>query len=487
MRVIKKYDRIVSRIQDLVSLGTLKDGECVPSVRSMAKQAGVSIMTVLEGYRRLEDMGLIEGRPRSGYYVRPQILRSARPWVRPPEASQSGIELRTEAVIIPEAIERLAIQSLKGDVFPLGAGMPAPDYFPNDDLSIHLARVARSSPEYLNRYNIGGGDESLREMISKWMIEAGCITREDEILVTSGATQALMLALRAVARPGDIVAVESPGYYGFYGLLQFFSLRAVEIPCNPQSGLDVNTLHTLLQEGVRPACVLLSSSYSNPTGASMPDVNKEKLAELCACHSLPVIEDDTFGELTFDSYRPRPIKAISPNTVLYVGSFSKMLAPGYRVAWLAGGRHTDDIRRCYGMSVLATPAALQMALASYLKNGGLKSHLRRLRKQYEENIGLFQNKVARCFPGGTRTSSPRGGYFLWVELPSGHDAVVLSHAAINDGISIAPGVLFSSRQHYKRYFRLNCSVKWSDEVEKAIERLGELAVDATSTMTPQST
>lgn len=473
MKGIKKYDRIICRIEDLIRLGTLKDGERVPSVRSMAKQAGVSVMTVLEGYRRLENLGLIESRPQSGYYVRPKALRFPR--VRLPEVSQSDIALRTEAVIIPEAVEQLMVQALRKSVLPLGTGQPVPDYFPNEELSIHLARIARTDPQVLNQYCIGRGHDALLEMISKWMIEAGCVTQEDEVVVTSGATQALMLALRAVTRPGDTVAVESPGYYGFYALLQFFNLNAVEIPCDPQSGLDVDALHFILQEGLRPACVLLSPCYSNPTGALMPEANKETLVKLCTHYNLPIIEDDTFGELTFNSYRPRPLKALAPNIVLYVGSFSKTLAPGYRIAWLAGGRYCDDVRRCHGMSVLATPVATQLALASFLKDGGLKRHLGRLRKKYEENVRLFQTQVARCFPDGTRASNPQGGHFLWVELPQDYDAVKLSVAAANNRISIAPGVLFSSRQHYRKYFRLNCALKWSDEVEKAIERLGELS------------
>lgn len=475
MIAIKKYEQIIRRIEDLVRLETLRDGDRAPSVRSMARQTGFSVMTVLEGYRRLESLGLIESRPQSGYYIRSGALRSQRQLVRPPRVDRFDIALRTESVIIPEAVERLIAQALRKDVLPLGTGMPAPEYYPSEELSIHLARAARTDPKLVNRYCFGRGEEALVEMVARWMIEAGCVTPEEEVLITAGATQALMLAVRAVTRPGDTVAVESPGYYGFYSLLHFFNLKAVEIPCDPQSGLAVDALQKVLQRGIRPACVILSSCYSNPTGAEMPAENKEALAELSYKYNLPVIEDDTFGELAFGAYRPRPLKALAPDRVIYVGSFSKILAPGYRVAWLAGGRHTGDILRCHAMSALATPVATQLALASYLKEGGLKRHLRLLRKKYQVNAGLFQDKIALCFPEGTRTCNPRGGHFLWVELPPGYDAVDLSHAAAGEGISIAPGVLFSSRQHYRRNFRLNFAVKWGPEVERAIERLGQLS------------
>jgi len=472
---IKKYDQIINRIKDLVRLETLKDGERVPSVRSMSKQMGVSVMTVLEGYRRLENMGLIESRPQSGYYVCSSALRRAHQLARPPQATRLDIALRTEAVMIPKAVERLLALALRKGVLPLGTGMPAPDFFPSEELSIRLARAARTDPKLVNRYCVGRGHHSLVKMISRWMIEAGCAVPEEEIVVTAGATQALMLAIRSLTRPGDTVAVESPGYYGFYSLLQFFNLKAVEIPCDPQSGLAVDALQTILRQGLKPACLILSPSYSNPTGGVMPDDNKEALVKLCLKHNLPIIEDDTFGELTFNTYRPRPLKALAPDRVIYVGSFSKILAPGYRIAWLAGGRHTSDILRCHAMSVLATPVATQLALASYLRDGGLKRHLRLLRKKYKVNAGLLQDKIALFFPAGTRTSNPQGGHFLWVELPPGQDAVMLSAAAAEEGISIAPGVLFSSRQHYRRNFRLNFAVKWNEEVEKAIARLGELS------------
>lgn len=474
---IKKYDQIIHRIEDLIRLETLKDGDRAPSVRSMAKQMGVSVMTVLEGYRRLESMGLIESRPQSGYYVRPGVFGDSRPLARPPRANRPDIDLKTEAVMIPEAVERLLTQALRKDVLPLGTGMPAPDYFPSEELSIRLARVARTDPELVNSYCVGRGHCVLTEMVARWMIEAGCATPEEEIVVTAGATQALMLAIRSVTRPGDTVAVESPGYYGFYALLQFFNLKAVEIPCDPQSGLAVDALQAILRRGLKPACVILSPSFSNPTGAVMPDVNKEALVELCLKQNLPIIEDDTFGELAFNTYRPLTLKALSPDRVIYVGSFSKILAPGYRIAWLAGGRHTGDILRCHAMSVLATPAATQLAVAAYLKDGGLKRHLRLLRKRYQVNAGLLQDKIALCFPAGTRTSNPRGGHFLWVELPEGYNAVELSAASADEGISIAPGVLFSSRQHYGRCFRLNFAVPWGDQVDQAVERLGQLTVN----------
>lgn len=470
---MKKCDQIVHRIEDLIEQKKLKVGERVPSVRSMARQMSFSIMTVLEGYRRLENLGLIESRPQSGYFVRPKAFEVTQS-THLPEISQCNIALRTELVKIPEAVQRSIGQCQRNDVLPLGSILPSPDFFPNEELSIHLARVARTYPKVINQYHFEMGHKSLLGKISKIMFEAGCVTLEDEITVCGGETQALMMALRAVTNPGDIVAVESPGHNQFYAILDFLNLNAVEIPCDPQNGLSVEALGTVLLDGIRPACVLLSSSFSNPTGALIPEANRKKLVEICSHYNLPIIENDTYGEITFNGHRLRPLKALAPSIVIYIGDFSKILAPGYAVAWLAGGQYTNDIRRCYYMSVVTAPVVIQLAIASFLEHGSLKPHLRRLRKQYQENVRQFQSKVAQCFPPGTRISNPQGGQFLWVELPQNGDAVALSIDAIKENISIAPGIIFSSRQYYRKNFRLNCAIKWNDEVERALERLGEL-------------
>jgi|LSQX01.1.fsa_nt_gb DNA-binding transcriptional MocR family regulator len=469
---MKKYEHVINIINELIGSKVLKEKEQLPSIRSMAKQIGVSTTTVTEAYHRLENLGIIESRPQSGYYVRPQ--RNSTLIFQQPETNQSEILLKPNSVIIPKIVHQLIAQNLRKEVIPLGSGLPESNFFPNEELGKYLARVSRTYNDILNHYHPNSGKKELLDMITLRMLEAGCPIQKDEIIVTNGATQALMLALRTVTKPGDVVAVESPGYYGFYLLLQFFNLNSIEIPCDPQKGIDVNVLRYVLDDGLRPACVLLSSNFSNPTGALVPKENKETLVQICSTYNIPIIEDDTLGELTFNSYRPRPLKALAPNTVLYVNSFSKILSPGFRIGWLAGGRHSDEILQSHGMSVFMIPIATQLALALFLKEGKLKQHLRRLRMQYKNNVKLFQNKVAMSFPQGTRISNPQGGQFLWIELPPGHDAVELSMIALKNGISVAPGVLFSSRYYHKKYIRLNCALNWNDEIEKAIERLGEL-------------
>ena len=471
---MKKFEHVINTIMKLIDSNVLKEGERIPSIRSMANQIGVSTTTVTTAYNRLESLGHIECRPQSGYYVSLKDNKNFDQII--PQSETKRFSLKPNSVLMPKIVYRIIGQNQKEDSIALGSGLPELSFFPTEELGKHLSRFARDHNNDFNYLPSYRGQKEFLKMIVLRMMEAGCVIQENELFVTNGAIQALMLALRTITKTGDVVAVESPGYYGFYFLLQFFNLKAIEIPSDPQIGIDINVLQTVLDDGLRPACVLLSSNYANPTGALMPETNREALIDICSKHNLPIIEDDTLGELTFDSYRPRPLKALAPDLVLYISSFSKILAPGFRVGWLAGGRFFEDIIQYYGMSVFKTPIVTQLALASYLKDGRLKKHLRRLRSQYKENVDLIRNKVKTSFPQGTRISNPQGGQFLWVELPSDYDAIEFYHAALNYGISVAPGVLFSSQHYHRNKIRLNCALKWNKEIEKAIERLGELLV-----------
>ncbi len=468
---MKKFELVINRIMDLIRSEMLRDGERLPSVRFMSKQMGVSVATVLEAYLRLEAKGVIKSRPQSGYYLQLQACRNDETSHESENAdsAQNGETVRSNSVI------EYPTHIISNETVPFGSPLADMRYFPNEALSFHISRIARTYPELINNYSVEKESNELVEVILKWMMNANCVAQKNEVVVTSGGTQALMLALRVLCEPGDTVAVESPGYRGFFYLFDFLKLNAHEIPSDPQDGLSVEALEKDLENGLRPACLLLSSNFSNPTGALMPPERKQALVKLCSKYNLPIIEDDTFGELYFTGQRPIPLKALWPEDIIYVGNFSKILAPGYRVAWLAGGQYTPEIRRYLDITVRATPMLVQMALASFINEGGLKQHLLSIRKQYGENMQLFRNKVLQSFPEGTRATGPKGGQHIWVELPRDHDSVKLYTLGQKDGISTSPGILFSSGNHYKNCLRLNCCArKWDADVEKAIERLGRL-------------
>ncbi len=463
----------MDRVVEMIDSGILAVGSRIPSVRSMAQQSGYSVMTVLDGYKRLEEQGVIESRPQSGFYVRPPLQHWPEAWKSVREARAEKIAIRTQSVCVPREVEAIIHQGSRADLIRLGAGLPEAIQLPSEELSLRMARVVRGDPMGVNRYSLERGESRLIEALERWMAGYGCVPEAGEIVATDGCTQALLLSLRAVCKPGDAVAVESPGYFGFYSMLQFLQLKSIEMPSDPKTGFDVEAFEKALQNQ-KPKAVMLASAHANPTGATMPEESKKRLVELTAKHGIALIEDDTYGEMHYGPVRPRPLKYYAPDHVIHLGSFSKSLSPGYRVAWAAGGKYSADILRCKDMGVLATALPTQLAVASYLEDGGMVRHLKRLRKTYSENVRFYQTAIANNFPAGTRVSDPAGGHFLWVEQPDGFDSAEMANRALRRGISIAPGVMFSARQNYRRFFRLNCALSWSAQVEQALKTVGAL-------------
>ncbi len=473
MDTATKYKEVMDQVAALIDQGILAEGAKIPSVRKMSQQSGFSMMTVLEGYKRLEEQGIIESRPQSGFYVRPAALRRPEVWKSVREARTERITIREQKVKIAPEVEAIISQGAREDLIRLGAGLPDPEMLPSEELSLRMARVVRNAPLDVNRYSLKYGEPRLIEQLNQWMAGYACIPEKNEIITADGCTQALLISLRAVTRAGDLIAVESPGYFGFYSMLQFLQLKSIEIPSDPQTGFNVDAFEKAIAKQ-KPKAVLLMSAHANPTGASMPDEEKKRLTNLCARKGIALIEDDTYGEMHFGPERPRPLKYFDPQNVIYLGSFSKSLAPGYRVAWTAGGKYSADIFRCKDMGILSTPMPTQLTIASYLADGGIVRHLKRLRKTYAENVRFYQSSIASHFPDGTRVSAPQGGHFLWVEQPEGFDSVALGQQTLKHGISIAPGIIFSARQNYRRFFRLNCALTWTDEIENALIKTGQL-------------
>jgi DNA-binding transcriptional MocR family regulator len=443
----------------------------------MSDQMNISLMTVLQGYQILEARGIIESQPRSGYFVRPNYLWNLNRTLYLPEAKTFPLKLKASKVCVSGTVDSLFDEADRPGVLRLGCGIPDPDYFPSEELSLHMARTVRSHPSKVNRYSLAPGDFNLRLQISKKLMDSGCTLDPDDILITSGTISGIILCLRTITKPGDLVAVESPGFFGFFKALEHLSLRAVEVPTNPQTGLCLNSFEKLLRSKSKIQALILCPNVSNPTGATMPDENKQKLIEMADKSLVPIIEDDTYGEICFNSKRNKSLKAFDFDNVLQVGGFDKTLAPGYRIGWAIGGRYHQDVIKHHRMAYISTALPNQKTIASFLAEGSMNRHLRRLRKTYSENISLFQREIANCFPEHTQISNPTGGHFLWIEMPKGFDSVELSRMTIKHGISICPGVIFSSQQHYRNYFRLTCALPWSKQVEKAIHKIAELSLN----------
>ena len=461
------YAKVASAIEELIRSGALRPGERVPSIRRSSRQHGVSANTVVEAYLALENRGLIEARPKSGFFVKPR-LDAIAPRVR-------AKPTRPQLVAVSSLQARLFDAARMPEVAPFGAAYPGAEALPAEKFSRITAAIARKHPAACISYDMPPGSEALRREVAKRALEAGTTLAPDEIITTCGGTEALALALRAVTKPGDIVAVESPTYFGILQLLEDLRRRALEIPMHPVHGLDLDALESSIKRE-RIAAVIAVPNFSNPLGSLMPDIAKARLAELLRRREIPLIEDDINGELTHGLDRPKVVHALDRDgLIMLCGSYSKTLAPGYRVGWIAPGRFHARVKELKLTSTLATPSLPQMATAEFLANGGYDHHLRSLRSLLASQVRRSREVILKTFPSGTQTSEPAGGFVLWVELPANLSALKLHERALAEKISIAPGPMFSARQRFGNFIRINCGHPKSAAREEALARLGGIA------------
>jgi len=462
------YVELADSLQSLVEQGTLRPGHRVPSVRIMSRQRDVSIATVLQAYTVLENRGYLEARPQSGYYVRP------RPPSLAPEPRMARPMAKPSYVGVNDLTAEVMDYAMKTDYVPFGSACPHHSLFPTKKLARILGSVARRDPTLLVRSSLNHGYEPLTREISRRYLQAGVPLAHDELVVTTGCTEALNLCLRAVTKPGDTVAIETPAYFGFLEIIQSLNLRAVEIPSCCRQGISLDELRTAIEQNDVKA-VMVMPNFHNPIGSLMSDEKKQKLYDLLCEYDLPGIEDDIYGDTHFGDVRPKPLKAWDQDgRVLLCSSFGKTLAPGFHVGWTAPGRYLERVRRLKFTNTMGTPLVLQKTIAEFLRDGGYDHHLRSLRRSYHQHLHLFAQGMQRYFPEGTRYSRPQGGNFIWVEFPAKVDTLRLRKDALKHRINTAPGNLFSVKDRYRHCLRMSCSVPWSDEVEAALRTLGEL-------------
>jgi len=467
------YEQIADRIEALIHAGALRPGERVPSVRRASVQQRVSVATVLQAYVVLENRGLVEARPRSGFFVR------ARLGGRVPEPAVSRPAAAATLVDVGGLHERLFDAARMPGVVPFGAAYPGAENLPVAKLNRVLASLARSAGAHGVGYDMPPGSEALRRELAKRSLDRGTQLSPEDFITTCGGTEALALCLRAVAKPGDVVAVESPTYFGVLQQIEEMRLKALEIPTHPREGMNLDALDRALKTRRIAACLAVPN-FNNPLGSLMPDENKRRLVELLARRDVPLIEDDINGALVHCGPRPRVAQSFDRGgRVLLCGSFSKTLAPGYRVGWVAPGRYYARVKALKLTSTLATASLPQMAIAEFVANGGYDHHLRSLRRRFAEQIQRMSEAITDAFPSGIRISRPAGGFVLWIELPKSVSALELHRRALMQKISVAPGSMFSASQAFGNFIRINCGHRWSADTERAVGTLGKLVAKLT--------
>ncbi len=466
------YQEVAARISFLIEQGTLRPGDRVPSIRNLSKQMHVSINTVKEAYSQLEDRRLLEARPQSGYYVRARLPElPAEPVVDHPALSPAEVNLT-------DVYQSVMRDLLDPSLLQLGIAVPNHELLPIEKLSKMLARETRRYGKQSVSYELPPGNLRLRQQIAQRLLLSGCTLSPEQIVITSGCVEAVVLSLRILCQPGDVVAIETPVYFNFLQLIEELGLKALEIPASPRGGISLEALEYALDrnQGKVKACIVLTN-FNNPLGSRMSDEGKLQLVEMLEERQVPLIEDDIYGDLSFNDERPSVAKSFDKTgNVLLCSSFSKTLAPGYRVGWIAPGRYQKQLERTKMISNVATPSPTQLAIAEFLANGGYEHHLRSIRRVHARQTAMMGDAIGRFFPTGTRVSRPQGGFVLWVEMPPPIDSVQLYEKAKQVGISIAPGQIFSIEGKFRNCIRLNAAC-WNPCVEAAIETLGRLAKD----------
>ncbi|MFK4075085.1 GntR family transcriptional regulator MpaR [Ectopseudomonas khazarica] len=465
---MKRYEKFADEIAELIRTGVLGPGEKVPSVRHASRTYGVSPSTVFQAYYLLEDRGLIQARARSGYFVREH---AKRPLHEPELTSHAA---HTTDVDVSELVFSVLASLKDPHTVPFGSAFPSPDLFPLPRLAKSMAHALPMLSPHEIIADMTAGNADLRRQIALRYMVSGVMLPMEELVIGNGAMEALNLCLQCVTQPGDLVAIESPTFYACLQVLERLQLKAVEIPVHPREGIDLSALEQSLEQLPIKACWFMSS-LQNPLGASMSEAKKQALYELLVKHQVPLIEDDVYAELYFGSHPPKPVKSFDrEGLVMHCSSFSKSLAPGYRIGWVAGGRYAEQIARLKLMTTISPSVPAQAALADYLQHGGYDRHLRKLRHALEMQQSAMLASAARHFPASTRVTRPAGGYFLWFEFPERLDSLQLLRLALAQGISLAPGPIFSASQGFRHCARLNYGHAWNARSEQAMEVLGRL-------------
>ena len=467
------YRKVEKYIMGLVDSETLKTGEKLPSLRKLSRQLAVSISTISQAYLELEKRGIIAARERSGFYLASGAKRLPPPTSRTRPDMIPTFGQRND--LIQTVLEALGNRNL----LPLGVVSPAEELLPSKTLTRLLTSALRDDPIRAMNYSSVCGDIELRRQIALHSLDAGVTVTPDEILITSGAMEGISIALRALTRPGDNVLIQSPSYFCFLQLLENCGLRAIEIPSST-TGIDPDDDRNAIKRFDIKAAILVPN-FNNPDGSFTDDTKKREIVKLLAEQAIPLVEDDVYADLHFGDKRPATFKSFdSRGQVILCSSFSKTVAPGYRIGWMLPGRYYEKTLNLKTTTNICTAAPNQMAMTAFLREGYYERHLRRLRSAIQSQMETLLLSLHRHFPETTKAGFPGGGAAIWVELPKRVDAIELFYRARQMGIGLAPGPIFSTQDKYNNFIRLSCNGIWSQNIEEGMIKLGKLTHEMAS-------
>lgn len=461
--------KVADQVKQLIEESIIGVNDKVPSVREMSKQSGVSISTVLQAYANLEADGIVYAKPQSGYYVSELAVNN----IQIPDRIYCE-ELTPKPALAFNVWGAIYESANKKDILPLGLANVNTGLLPVNGLNRSVRKVLNQHPHSTVEYSFPPGDLALRRQIAAQYYLRNQEVSPDDIVITSGCTEAILLSLKAVAKHGDVIAVESPVYFVLLRIVKSLGMTVIEIESDPETGMSVDILEKAINS-INISAVICIPNFSNPNGTLMSDEKKQRLVNILNPKGIPLIEDDIYGELYFGDKRPRNCRDFdSTDNVLTCGSFSKSLAPGYRIGWVIPGKHLQAVISHKRLTSAATNTLSQLAIADFIQTGAYHRHLKKLRQTFKQQLFTMRQSIAQHFPENTRISNPQGGFVLWVQLPFELNTLQLAERAMAEKISIAPGMMFSVSDQYTHFIRLCTGFIWSDKAEHGVKRLGEM-------------
>ncbi|WP_118972895.1 aminotransferase-like domain-containing protein [Taibaiella koreensis] len=461
------YNEIAGRMAHQIRNGVFKAGDRLPSVRALCQEHGISMNTAKRVFVELEAQSLIDSRPQSGYYV------SSLPYYRLPLPGVSKPSPIAKDREPEELISKVYANMGNDKLTLLSIGAPSGSLLPWPRLEREVAQAARGLKDGGTGYAPLQGSAQLRKMVAIRSLTWGGRLVDDDLITTNGGMDALSLALMALTKPGDTIAIESPCYPGILQLALSQGLKVLELPTHPTTGIEIEALKKAIPK--IKVCLLIPN-FNTPLGSCMPDEHKREVVSLLAAHNIPLIEDDVYGDLYYGTRRPKCCKSFdTEGDVIWCGSISKTLAPGYRVGWIAPGRYKAQVLKLKLVHAITSPSVTQEAVGNFLQTGRYEQHLRLLRRTLQDNCQHYMRTIAAHFPEGTKTSRPQGGLALWVELGKQADTTILYELALKKQISIAPGRMFTLQDQYQNCMRLCTGLPWTVELESKLKQLGRMA------------
>ena len=466
------YQQVINIVREMQSSGSLRAGEKLPSLRGLSQKLNVSIPTVRQAYAELEMQGVIEARPKSGYFMSMQASETFQP--KRVKLAQKPLRVKRQT-LIEEVFEAIHTPG----VVPLGVANPAAAHSSDKTLARIMRQVLSRAGSKAVAYGPMDGFMPLKRQLAMRYLDQGLQVNPDEVLITNGAQEAIAIALQCVANSGDVIAVESPTFFGVLELIESLGMMALEIPLCPDDGIWLEDLERAIEGHDIKACVF-SSSISNPMGSFMNDEKRKTLVEMLEDRDIPFIEDDVYGDLYFTEQRGTPASLYSrKGLVLSCSSFSKTAAPGYRVGWLVAGRFAAQAKLYKRALSCSSPLLSQWVLSEFVASGEYDRKMSTLRSVLERQKYRMIALVQEFFPKETRVSDPKGAGVLWIELPRGNDSETFFYTALEHNISIAPGAMFSPSNKYNRCIRISYGIPWTAELENAVKVLGSLCFQKT--------